>query len=93
MSEFNDILPNHLSGMPPHRDIDFYIDIETGTRPISIPLYRMAPKELREIKAQIQELLAKDFIRPTSSPLGTLVLFVIKKHGSMRICIEYHGIR
>ena len=75
--------------MPPDRDIDFCIDLEPGTRPISIPPYRMAPAEFRELKAQLQELLGKGFIRPSASPLGAPVLFVKKKDGSFRMCIDY----
>ena len=75
--------------MPPDRDIDFCIDLESDTRPISIPPYRMAPAELRELKAQLQELLSKGFIRPSVSPLGAPVLFVKKKDGSFRMCINY----
>ena len=78
-----------LPGMPPDRDIDFCIDLEPGTRPISIPPYRMAPAELRELKAHLQELLGKGFIRPSASPWGAPVLFVKKKDGSFRICIDY----
>ena len=55
--EFLDFFPADLPGMPPDSDIDFCIDLEPGTRPISIPLYRMAPTELRELKAQLQEFL------------------------------------
>ena len=79
----------HYPGMPPDRDIDFCIDLEPGTRPISIPPYRMAPAELRELKAQLQELLSKGFIRPSASPWGAPVLFVKKKDGSFRMCIDY----
>ena len=68
--------------MPPDRDIDFCIDLEPATRPIFIPPYRMAPSELRELKAQLQELLTKGFIRPSASPWGDPVLFVKKKDGS-----------
>ena len=68
--EFLDVFPADLPGMPPDRDIDFCIDLELGTCPISIPPYRMAPAELRELKAQLQELLSKGFIRPSASPLG-----------------------
>ena len=89
VSEFREVFPNDLPGMPPDRDIDFCIDLELGTRPISIPLYRMAPAELRELKAQIQDLLDKGFIRPSASPWGAPVLFVKKKDGSMRMCIDY----
>ncbi|WMV08141.1 hypothetical protein MTR67_001526 [Solanum verrucosum] len=76
VSEFREVFPNDLSGMPPYRDIDFCFDLEPGTRPISIPLYRMAPIELRELKARIQELLHK----------LTLVAFlghVVSKEGVM----------
>ena len=55
----------------------------------SIPPYRMAPAELRELKAQLQELLSKRFIRPSASPWGASVLFVKKKNGSFRMCIDY----
>ncbi|WMV55006.1 hypothetical protein MTR67_048391 [Solanum verrucosum] len=75
--------------MPPDRDIHFCIDLKPGTRPISIPPYRMAPAELRELKVQIKELLDKGFIRPSASPWGALVLFVKKNDGSMRMCIDY----
>ena len=81
---FKEVFPTDLPGMPPYRDINFCIDLEPGTRPISIPPYRMAPAELRELKAQIQELLDKGFIRPSASKWGAPVLFVKKKEGSMR---------
>ena len=81
--------PTDLQDMPPDRDIDFCIDQEPGTPPISIPPYRMAPAELRELKAQLQELLGKGFIRPSASPWGAPVLFVKKKDGSFRMCIDY----
>ncbi|XP_069145451.1 uncharacterized protein [Solanum lycopersicum] len=86
--EFLDVFPVDLPGMPPDRDIDFCIDLESDTRPISIPPYRMASAELRELKAQLQELLSKGFIRPSVSPLGAPVLFVKKKDGSFRMCID-----
>ncbi|WMV23603.1 hypothetical protein MTR67_016988 [Solanum verrucosum] len=89
VSEFSEVFSNDLSGMPPDRDIDFYIDLESGTRLISIPPYRLAPAELRELKAQIQELLDKRFIRLIASPWGAPVLFVKKEDGSMRMCIYY----
>ena len=79
----------NLPGMPPDRDIDFCIDLEPGTRPISIPPCRMTPAELRELKSQLQELLGKGFIRPSTSPWGAPVLFVKKKDWSFRMCIDY----
>ncbi|WMV59253.1 hypothetical protein MTR67_052638 [Solanum verrucosum] len=59
VSEFREVFPTDLPAMLPYRDMNFCIDLEPGTCPISIPLYRMAPTELRELKAQIQELLDK----------------------------------
>ncbi|XP_069144506.1 uncharacterized protein [Solanum lycopersicum] len=81
--------PGDLPGMPPFRDIDFCIDLEPATRPISIPPNRMAPAELRELKAQLQEILGKCFIRPSVSPWGARILFVKKKDGNFRKCIDY----
>ena len=69
--------------------MEFTIDLIPGTKPISIPPYRMAPSELRELKAQLEELLSKGFIRPSISPWGAPVLFVKKKDGSLRLCIDY----
>ncbi|XP_049386729.1 uncharacterized protein LOC125850950, partial [Solanum stenotomum] len=70
VQEFPDVFPEDLPGVPPVRDIDFSIDLEPGTKPISIPPYRMAPAELKELKDQIQDLLSKGFIRPSVSPWG-----------------------
>ncbi|XP_070002123.1 uncharacterized protein [Nicotiana sylvestris] len=88
--EFQAVFPADLPGVPPDRDIDFYIDLSLGTQPISIPSYRMAPPELKELKEQLHDLLDKGFIRCSASPWGTPVLFVKKNDGSMRICIDYH---
>ncbi|XP_070036156.1 uncharacterized protein [Nicotiana tomentosiformis] len=66
--EFPDVFPSDLPGMPPDRDISFYNDLAPGTQPISIPQYHMAPKELKELKEQLEELLAKGFVRPSVSP-------------------------
>ncbi|WMV38358.1 hypothetical protein MTR67_031743, partial [Solanum verrucosum] len=71
--EFREVFPNDLTGIPLDRDIYFCIYLEPGTRPISIPLYRMAPTELRKLKAQIQDLLDKGFIRPSASPWGASI--------------------
>ncbi|KAL0539555.1 hypothetical protein IC582_023771 [Cucumis melo] len=82
-------LPEELPGLPPHREVEFAIELEPGTVPISRAPYRMAPAELKELKVQLQELLDKGFIRPSVSPWGAPVLFVKKKDGSMRLCIDY----
>ena len=80
--EFPDVFPEDITGLPPEREVEFTIDLIPGTEPLSIPPYRMAPAELRELKAQLEELLSKGFIRPSISPWGALVLFVKKKDGS-----------
>ena len=89
VQEFLDVFPSDLPGVPPDRDTDFAIDLEPGTKPISIPPYRMAPTELKELKDQLQDLLSKGLIRPTISPWGAPILFVKKKDGTMRMCIDY----
>ncbi|CAA0840140.1 Unknown protein, partial [Striga hermonthica] len=87
--EFVDVFPDQLLGGPPNRQVEFSIDLIPGAGPISKASYRMAPKELQEVKTQIQELLNLSFIRPSVSPWGAPVLFVKKKDGSMRMCIDY----
>ncbi|XP_073226982.1 uncharacterized protein [Cicer arietinum] len=87
--EFPDVFPEELPGLPPDREIEFSIDLVPNTHPISIPPYRMAPAKLKELREQLQDLLDKGFIRPSSSPWGAPVLFVKKKDGSMRLCVDY----
>ncbi|KAA0054678.1 gag protease polyprotein [Cucumis melo var. makuwa] len=87
--DYPDVFPEELPGLPPHREVEFAIELEPGTVPISRAPYRMAPAELKELKVQLQELLDKGFIRPSVSPWGAPVLFVKKKNGSMRLCIDY----
>ncbi|KAL2226202.1 UNVERIFIED_CONTAM: Transposon Tf2-12 polyprotein [Sesamum indicum] len=87
--DFPEVFPDDLPGLPPHREVDFAIETLPGVAPISIAPYRMAPMELHELKKQIEELLGKGFIRPSTSPWGAPVLFVKKKDGSMRLCIDY----
>ena len=89
VNEFPDVFPDELPGLPPEREVDFAIDLLPDTQPISIPPYRMAPAELKELKEQLKDLLEKGFIRPSSSPWGAPVLFVRKKDGSLRMCIDY----
>jgi hypothetical protein len=75
--------------MPPDRDIEFLIELQPGTTPISKRPYRMPPNELAELKIQLQDLLDKGFIRPSASPWGCPVLFVKKKDNSLRLCVDY----
>ena len=89
VQEFLDVFPEELPGLPPIREVEFGIDVVPGTAPISKPPYRMAPVEMEELKKQIEELLQKGFVRPSISPWGAPVLFVKKKDGSLRLCIDY----
>jgi hypothetical protein len=87
--EYPDVFPDELPGMPLDRDVEFVIELQPGTAPISKRPYRMPPKELAELKNQLQELLDKGYIRPSSSPWGCPALFVKKKDGSLRMCVDY----
>nr|GEV50974.1 putative reverse transcriptase domain-containing protein [Tanacetum cinerariifolium] len=89
VSAFPDVFPDELPGIPPVREVEFNIELIPGIEPISKAPYRMAPVELKELKDQLQELLERGFIRPSVSPWGAPVLFVKKKDGSMRLCIDY----
>jgi hypothetical protein len=88
--DYPDVFPDELPGMPPDRDIEFAIELQPGTAPISKRPYRMPLAELAELKKQLQELLDKGFIRPSTSPWGcpALALFV-KKDESLRLCVDY----
>jgi hypothetical protein len=87
--DYPDVFPDELPGMPPDRDIEFAIELQPGTAPISKRPYRMPPAELAELKKQLQELLDKGFIHPSTSPWGCPALFVKKKDESLRMCVDY----
>jgi hypothetical protein len=87
--EFSDVFPDDLPGLPPDRDVEFAIELIPGTAPISRRPCRMPPNKLAELKVQIQELLDKGLIRPSSSPWGCPALFVKKKDQSLRMCVDY----
>ena len=87
--EFTDVFPEELGGLPPVREIEFQIDLMPGTAPISVAPYRVAPAELTELESQLEDLQAKGFIRPSTSPCGAPALFVKKKGGALRMCIDY----
>jgi hypothetical protein len=87
--EYLDVFPDEWPGMPPDRDIEFAIELQPGTAPISKRPYRMPPVELAELKKQLQELLDKGFIHPSTSPWGCPALFVKKKDVSLRLCVDY----
>ena len=92
VAEFPDVFPDELPGIPPNREVEFRIDLMPNTSPISKSPYRLAPTEMKELKKQLEELLEKGFIRPSSSPWGAPILFVKKKDGSMRMCIDYRAL-
>ena len=77
--EYEDVFPDELPGLPSHRDVDFVIDLHPGMSPISMTPHRMTPVELQELKVQIQELLDKGFIRPSTLPWSAPVLFTRKE--------------
>ena len=89
MRESPDVFPKDFSGVPPERQVEFRIDLVPGAAPIAKAPYRLAPPEMQELSSQLQELLGKGFIRPSSSPWGALILFVKKKDGSHWMCIDY----
>ena len=89
VKEFSDVFPEDLPGIPPDREIDFQIELTPGTEPIFKEPYRMAPSELKELKFQMEELVSKAFVKPSTSPRGVSVLFVKKNDGSLRLCIDY----
>ncbi|GJR77392.1 putative reverse transcriptase domain-containing protein [Tanacetum coccineum] len=78
-----------LPGLPPTRQVEFQIDLVPGAAPVARATYRLAPSEMKELSEQLKELSDKGFIRPSSSPWGAPVLFVKKKDGSFRMCIDY----
>ena len=90
--EFSDVFLKELLGIPLEREVDLSIEIVLGTTPVSRAPYRMASMELKELKSQLQELMDKGFIRPSVLPWGTPVLFVKKKDGTLRMCIDYQKI-
>ncbi|WVZ53866.1 LOW QUALITY PROTEIN: hypothetical protein U9M48_004754 [Paspalum notatum var. saurae] len=92
VSEFLDVFPDSLPGMPPKRDIEFSIELVPGTAPIYKKAYRIAGVELLEVKKQIDELLEKGFIRKSTSPWASPVLLTEKKDGTLRMCVDYRGL-
>ncbi|GJY69435.1 putative reverse transcriptase domain-containing protein [Tanacetum coccineum] len=87
--EFLEVFPEDLPGLPPVRQVEFQIDLMPGAAPVAQTPYRLAPSEMQELSNQLQELVDRGFIRPSTSPWGAPVLFVKKKDGSFRMCIDY----
>nr|GEX90245.1 putative reverse transcriptase domain-containing protein [Tanacetum cinerariifolium] len=89
VQDFHEVFPKDLPGIPPTRQVEFQIDLVPGTAPVARAPYRLATYEMTELSDQLKELADKGFIRPSSSPWGAPVLFVKKKDGSFRMCIDY----
>ncbi|GJZ92653.1 putative reverse transcriptase domain-containing protein [Tanacetum coccineum] len=87
--DFSEVFPDDLSGLPPVRELEFRVDLIPGASPVVKSPYRLAPSEMLELSNQLKELQEKGFIQPSHSPGGALVLFVKKKDGAMRMCIDY----
>jgi hypothetical protein len=92
LSKFKDVFPNELPGLPPERELDFTIEIKPGPEPISRTLYQMTALKLCELKMKLKELLDLGLIRPSVSPWDAPVIFVKKKDGSLRLCIDYRDL-
>ncbi|GJT69576.1 putative reverse transcriptase domain-containing protein [Tanacetum coccineum] len=87
--EFQEVFPKNLPGLPLVRQVEFQIDLILGAAPVARAPYRLAHSEMQELSNQLQELADRGFIRPSTSPWGALVLFVKKKDGSFKMCIDY----
>jgi hypothetical protein len=92
VSEYPDVFPEELPGMPPDHEIEFVIELVPGTAPIFKRPYRMAANQLAKLKEQLQELLDKRYIRPSASPWGAPIIFVPKKDGTQRMCVDYRSL-
>jgi hypothetical protein len=89
VGEFPNVFPDNLPGLPPNQDVEFKIELLPGTAPICRRPYRMPPNELAKLKVQLNELLKKGLIHPSSSPWGCLAIFVKKKDQSLQMCVDY----
>ncbi|GJZ20476.1 reverse transcriptase domain-containing protein [Tanacetum coccineum] len=89
VKEFLDVFPEDLPGLPPVCQVEFQINLIPRAVPVAQTPYRLAPLEMQELSNQLQELTNRGFIRPSTSPWGAPVLFVKKKDGSFRMCIDY----
>jgi hypothetical protein len=87
--EFLDVFPNDLPGMPSERAIEFKIELQPSTAPIAKGPYKMSPMEMKELKIQLQGLLDKGYIHPSTSPWGCSALFMEKKDKELRLCVDY----
>jgi hypothetical protein len=92
LQEFKDVLSGLPQGLPPSRAGDYYIRLEPDATPPASRIYRLSGAQLAELRAQLQELLERGFIRPSTAPFGAPILFVPKKDGGWRLCIDYRAL-
>lgn len=92
LHEYRDVFGELPPGLPPEREVDHRIELVPGSTPASRPMIRMAPAQQDELKKQLQELTDMGFIQPSKSPYGAPVLFVKKKDGTMRMCVDYRAL-
>eukprot|EP00253_Pinus_taeda_P036167 PITA_36167 len=85
LQQFRDVFPKEISELPPHREVDFYIDLVPGVAPASKAPYRMSTPDLVELKLQLKEMLDKGYIKPSVSPWDAPVLFIKKKYGTLKL--------
>jgi hypothetical protein len=90
--EFLVVFLEELLGMPPDREIEFVIELVPGTAPIFKRPYRMDANQLAKLKEQLQELLDKGYVHPSASPWGAPIIFVPKKDGTQRMCVDYRSL-
>jgi hypothetical protein len=93
LDEFPDVMFEELLvELPPRRRVDYVIEMMLGVTPLAKAPYRMSHEELKELKVQLEEFLAKGYIKPNKSPYGALVLFIHKKDGTLRMCVDYRAL-
>ena len=93
LEEYQDLFPEELpAGLPPDRGVALTIPLEEGTKPVKRPAFRYSPREMDEIREQVDYLLRKGLITESSSPFGAPVLFVPKPNGTLRMCIDYRAL-
>ena len=91
--EYKDVFPKELSRLPPHRDLNFYIELHPDISPISMMPHRLVLAELQELKVQLQEFLDRSFMRLSTSHWDTRILFAKKKDKNLRLCIDYQQLK
>jgi hypothetical protein len=90
--EYLDIFPDELAGVPPESAIEFKIELQPGTAPVAKTPYKMPPVEMKELKVQLQGLLDKGYIHPSTPPWGCSTLFIEKKDKEFCLCMDYQSL-